>query len=125
MLDEGFLHILIMLGLASKAKKSASSAKAKPDKSAALDADVEKGASKQRPADSGFGDFLDGEIQDFRKQRTERLQSWTKGRGIESVFHATASPQMPSPPPVSTVLPLIGFLNLVSPVWKRIANTIS
>ena len=90
-LDEGVLHILIMLGLAPKAKKPASAAKPKQDGSAALDDDVEKANSKPTPGDIRFGNFLDGEIQDFRKQRTERLQTWTAARGIGSVFHAAAS----------------------------------
>jgi hypothetical protein len=82
---------LVMLGFAPKAKKAASSGKVGADGSVTLDDDVEKGATKPAPGEIGFGDYLDGEIQDFRKQRTERLQTWTKERGFDSVFHTSAS----------------------------------
>ena len=90
-LDEGVLHILILLGFAPKSKKPVSSSKVAVNGSAAIEEDVEKGAAKPVPGDTGFGDFLDREIQDFRKQRTKRLKTWTKERGLDSVFHATAS----------------------------------
>lgn len=99
-LDEGVLSVLILLGLAPKSKKPPSGRKAAKDGST-LEHDIEKGATKPAPGDHGFGDFLDAEIQDFRKQRTERLQTWTKERGLDSVFHSAASTkhvQFPSQP---------------------------
>jgi hypothetical protein len=99
-LDEGVLHILILLGFASKTKKPASNRKVGPDGNATLDEDVEKGAKNPVPGETGFGDYLDEEIQGFRIQRTERLQTWTKERGLDSVFHAPATRhvQFPSQP---------------------------
>ena len=85
-LDEGVLSVLILLGFVPKTKTPAPDGKTN---------DVEKGATKPAAGDTGFGDFLEGEIQDFRKQRTERLQTWTKERGLNSVFH--------SPPPTRHV----------------------
>ena len=90
-LDEGVLHIMILLGF-TKTKKPASNTKVGGAGDATFE-DVEKGAMRPVPGELGFGDCLDGEIQGFRKQRTERLQAWTKERGLDSVFHATASTQ--------------------------------
>jgi hypothetical protein len=100
-LDDAVLHILKLLGLAPKAKKPASSGRAGTKGSRTQDEDVEKGATKPVPGDTGFGDYLDGEIQDFRKQRSERLQTWIKERGFDSVFRAptiTRHIQFPSQP---------------------------
>lgn len=89
-LDEGVQHIMILLSFAPKAKKP-SSKTVDNHGGAALDDDVEKGPKNPVPGNIGFGDYLDGEIQEFRKQRIERLQAWAKERGLDSVFHAPAS----------------------------------
>jgi hypothetical protein len=85
-LDDGVLHVLKLLGFIPAAKKSAKKPgehiRNRPDE------DVERGPRVSVPGEIGYGDYLELEIQSFRKQRTEILQAWTKKEGHDSVFRA-------------------------------------
>jgi hypothetical protein len=93
-LDEGILHVLILLNFVPDPKKASgkTTAKAKGAKAqgSGLGQDVEKGIGEPRPGIVGFCDYLDKEIQDFRKQRSERLRTWAEERGLSSVLYASA-----------------------------------
>jgi hypothetical protein len=95
-LNEGVLHVLILLQLIPDPKKNISAI----GKSTAGSAeDVEKGTPNPGPGDFGFADYLDREIQGFRRQRTESLETWAKERGVNSVFHTpTKHVRWPSEP---------------------------
>jgi hypothetical protein len=89
-LDEGVLHVLILLKLIPSPKTKAHQATddAIPSRPPLSD-DVEKGIPPPSPGDLVFGDYLEREIDTFRKQRSDSLENWAKERGLSSVFHTS------------------------------------
>lgn len=74
-LDESILHVLISLRFM-------------PTPATKLE-DVEKGPADPRPGQTGFGDFLQQKIEEFREQRSTHLRLWAEERGLSSVFQTT------------------------------------
>lgn len=88
-LDEGFLHVMILLNLSPNPKKASKVAPSENGTAGSAE-DVEKGIPTPVPGDLGFADYLDREIQGFRERRTESLEAWAKERGMDSIFHTSA-----------------------------------
>jgi hypothetical protein len=90
-LDEGVLHVLVLLKLIPEPKKAKKVAVNDSEKAgAALGEDIEKAAPNPGPGDIGFGNYLEREIKEFRKQRSESLEAWAKERGLSSIFHTSS-----------------------------------
>ena len=81
-LDEAVAHTLILLKLIPKSSTPANSGSNSVDVETAMDA--------ARPGDIGFGDYLDRQVQEFRRLRTIRLQDWASENGLSSVLHSSS-----------------------------------
>ncbi len=92
-LDETILHILIMMNLIPTPKVRQS----KNGKSIDPESEVEKGKDVPRAGESGYGDFLENQMNDYRERRSLELQAWAEERGLSKVFRMTQKASMPPP----------------------------